>query len=107
MAVTVLTSQNYDTVITNSTKPVVIDVFAVWCGPCQYMAPIFEELSKELSDKYTFAKVNIDEERELSIKFNVSSIPTFIFIKNNKIVGRELGFMEKETLHKKIEEYLK
>jgi len=107
MAVTVLTSQNYESIVTNSTKPVIIDVFAVWCGPCQYMAPIFEELSKELGDKYIFAKVNIDEERELGVKFNVSSIPTFLFIKNNKVIGRELGFMEKETVKTKIEEYFK
>ncbi|KKP24271.1 MAG: Thioredoxin [candidate division TM6 bacterium GW2011_GWF2_28_16] len=106
MAVINLNSQNFEAEIVNSTKPVIIDVFAVWCGPCQYMAPIFEELSKEIGDKYIFAKVNVDEERDLAVKFNVSSIPTFIFMKNNKIVGRELGFMEKETLKAKIEELL-
>ncbi len=101
-----ITSQNFDTEIKNSDKPIIIDVYATWCGPCQYMAPVFEELSKEMGDKYKFAKLNIDEERDLAVKYNVSSIPTFIFIKNGEVVGREMGFMEKETLKSKIEKNL-
>ncbi len=106
MAVITLNSQNFEQEITNSDKPVIIDVFAVWCGPCQYMIPIFEELSKEMSDKYKFAKVNVDEERDIAVKYNVSSIPTFVFLKDSNVVGRELGFIEKETLKAKIEELL-
>jgi thioredoxin 1 len=101
-----INSQNFDQEIKNSEKPIVIDVFATWCGPCQYMAPVFEELSKEMGEKYKFAKINIDEERELAVQYNVSSIPTFIFIKNNEVIGREMGYMDKETLKKKIEEIL-
>ena len=101
-----ITSQNFDTEIKNSDKPIIIDVYATWCGPCQYMAPVFEELSKEMGDKYKFAKLNIDEERDIAVKYNVSSIPTFIFIKNGEVVGREMGFMEKETLKNKIEKHL-
>lgn len=101
-----ITSQNFDQEIEKSDKPVIIDVYATWCGPCQYMAPVFEELSKEMGDKYKFAKLNIDEERDLAVKYNVSSIPTFIFIKNGEVVGREMGFMEKETLKSKIEKNL-
>lgn len=101
-----LTSQNFNQEITNSDKPIVIDVFAVWCGPCQYMAPAFEELSTEMGDKYKFVKLNIDEERDLAVKYNVSSIPTFIFIKNGEIVGREMGFMQKETFKEKVEKHL-
>ena len=55
--------------------PVIIDIYATWCGPCQYVIPIFEELEKELKNKYKFAKLNIDEERDLAIQYNVSSIP--------------------------------
>lgn len=102
----ILTAQNFEQEIKNSDKPVVIDVYAPWCGPCIYMAPAFEELSKEIGDQYKFAKLNIDEERDLAIKYNVSSIPTFIFLKNGEVVGREVGYMEKETLKAKIEDIL-
>lgn len=103
---TVLTSQNFEQEITNSDKPIVIDVYATWCGPCQYMAPVFEELSKEMGDKYKFVKLNIDEERDIAVKYNVSSIPTFVFIKNGEVVGREMGFMQKETFKEKVEKNL-
>jgi thioredoxin 1 len=101
-----ITSSNVESEIKQSSLPVVIDFFASWCGPCQQVGPIFEELSKELCDKYKFAKVNIDEERDLAIQHNVSSVPTFIFIKNGKVVGREQGYMDKETLKSKIESRL-
>ncbi|MBD3273552.1 thioredoxin [Candidatus Dependentiae bacterium] len=102
----VITSENFEKEIKNSDKPVILDVYATWCGPCQYMTPVFEELSKEMGEKYKFAKLNIDEERDIAVQYNVSSVPTFIFIKNNEVVGREMGFMEKDTLKKKIEEIL-
>ncbi len=104
--VTVVTSQNLEQEINKSDKPVVVDVYATWCGPCQQMAPIFEELAKEMSDKFKFAKINIDEERDSAIQFNVSSIPTFLFIKDGKVVGRETGYMNKESLKEKIESLL-
>jgi len=104
--VTVITSQNFEEEVKKSTKPVILDVYATWCGPCQYMTPIFEELSKELSEKYKFCKLNIDEERDIAIQYNVSSIPTFVFIKDGNVVGTEMGFMEKTMLKKKIEEIL-
>ena len=104
--VVVITSENMEKEIKKSDKPVIIDVYASWCGPCQMMGPIFEELSKDLSDKYKFAKINIDEQRDIAIEYNVSSIPTFVFIKNGEIVGKETGYMDKETLKGKIESLL-
>lgn len=101
-----LSAENFEQEITKSDLPVVIDVFATWCGPCQQIAPIFEELSKEMNDKFKFAKLNIDEERDLAIKYNVSSIPTFIFVKDGNVVGKETGYMNKETLKEKIEDLL-
>lgn len=99
-----INKQNFEEVVEKSTKPVVIDVFATWCGPCQYMTPILEELEKELGDKYVFAKLNVDESRDLAIKYSVASVPTFIFIKNNQVVGKVIGAMSKEALQDKIEE---
>src|ERR1700733_14419548 len=97
MAVSI-TPENHEAEIKNASKPVVLDVYATWCGPCQQMEPIVEELEKELGSKYTFAKLNVDEAREISIRFGVSSVPTFIFIKNGAVKGKETGYMDKEEL---------
>jgi thioredoxin 1 len=101
-----ITAQNFEKEITQSTQPIVLDVYATWCGPCQQMTPIVEALEKELGSTYKFAKLNVDEAREISIKYGVTSVPTFIFIKNNEIKGKETGYMSKEDLKEKIEEYL-
>jgi len=90
--------------IQSSTKPVIIDAYASWCGPCMYMKPIFEELSKELADKYLFAELNVDDAREVAIQYGVSSVPTFIFIKDGVIKAKETGAMSKEDFVDKIKE---
>lgn len=101
-----ITKENINSLIENPEKPAVIDVFATWCGPCMMMKPHFEELAEELGNKYTFAQLNIDEARELAIQFSVTSVPTLIFIKNKSIVGREVGYMSKADLSKRIQNYL-
>lgn len=102
-----ITQQNFEHEIAQSTKPVILDVFATWCGPCQQMTPIIEELEAELGHIYKFAKLNVDEAREISIRYGVTSVPTFIFIKDNVVKGKETGYMSKEMLQEKIEELLK
>lgn len=99
-----INKQNFEEVVEKSTKPVIIDVFATWCGPCQYMMPILEELEKEHAGKYTFAKLNVDESRDLAIKYSVASVPTFIFIKNNEVLGKVVGAMSKDAFQDKINE---
>jgi thioredoxin 1 len=106
MAALEITSENFEKIVTQSTKPVIIDVYAVWCGPCQMMTPVFESLSKELGDRYTFVSMNVDEARDLSVKFGITSIPTFIFIKDGKVKAKETGYMSEETLQEKIESIL-
>jgi thioredoxin 1 len=101
-----LTKHNVQETVQQKNKPVIVDVFATWCGPCLQMKPYFEQLATELGDTYIFAELNVDESRELAISYNVTSVPTFIFIKNNTVVGREVGYMPKEDLKAKIEEYL-
>jgi thioredoxin 1 len=105
MAVSI-TSKNLESEVKKSDKPVVLDIFATWCGPCQQMAPIFEELEKEMGGKYKFAKLNVDEARDVSIEYGVTSVPTFIFIHNGAIKGRETGYMGKDALVEKIKKYL-
>ena len=102
MAIVSITQHNFKQEVEESTLPVVIDVYAVWCGPCQQIAPIFDELEKEMGQSYKFVKMNVDEARDLSVKFGVSSIPTFLFIKNNELKGKEVGYMSKADLQKKI-----
>lgn len=98
-----ITKNNFDTEITNSNKPIILDVYATWCGPCQQMVPIIDELEQEYGSKYKFAKLNVDESRELAIKYGVTSIPTFIFInEKNEIKGKETGYMSKDDLLGKI-----
>lgn len=98
-----ITQENFETVVAKATKPVIIDVFATWCGPCQQMTPIFEELEQELGSKYVFAKLNVDEARDISIAYGVTTVPTFIFVQNNVVKGKETGFMDKEMLQEIIE----
>jgi len=101
-----ITAQNFESDVIRSSKPVVLDAYASWCGPCQQMAPLFEELSRELGDSYTFAKLNVDEARDVAIKLGVTSIPTFIFLKDGEVKGKEVGYMSKAALQEKIKFYL-
>jgi thioredoxin 1 len=102
-----ITQHNFEQEITNATKPIILDVYAPWCGPCQQMEPTIAELEKEYGDLYLFAKLNVDEAREISIKYGVSSVPTFIFIKDGVVKGKETGYMSKDTLKGKIDSYLR
>ena len=99
-------SENFEQEVLKSDIPVVVDVYASWCGPCQQLEPIFNELAKELAGKYKLVKINIDEERDLAVQYNVSSIPTLLFIKKGEVVSKEMGYMSKDDLKAKIEELL-
>jgi thioredoxin len=101
-----VTKDNFKSEVLESSKPVVIDVYAPWCGPCSYMEPIFEELSQEQGHIYTFVKLNVDEARDLAIQFKVTSIPTFLFFEKGVLKGKEMGALEKEELLQKIVSYL-
>ena len=101
MAVTV-NNTNFEQEVMQSSLPVVVDMYATWCGPCKLMTPVFEELSKELTGKCKLVKLNIDEDRDLAIQYNVSSIPTFVFIKDGVVKGKETGYMSKEAFHSKM-----
>lgn len=90
--------------IQQSSKPVIIDAYASWCGPCMYMKPIFEELSREYADSHLFAELNVDDAREIAIQYGISSVPTFIFMKGGAIKAKETGAMSKEDFVDKIKE---
>jgi thioredoxin 1 len=93
-----LNRNNFEEVVLNSGKTVLIDFRASWCGPCRMQAPIIEELADELEGSVVVAKMDVDDNSELAAQFSVMSIPTLIFIRDGKIVSRRTGVTPKATL---------
>ncbi len=100
------TESNFEKEVLESDIPVMIDFYADWCGPCQMMGPVVEELAKDYDGKVKVGKVNTDEQQQLAGSFGVMSIPNFVFIKNGKVVDRAIGGMPKAALSEKIEQML-
>ena len=101
-----VTKENFKAKVEKADQPVILDFWASWCGPCQWMAPVFEELSKEYKGKIVFGEVNVDEQRELASKFNVKGIPCLVILKKGKEVGRIVGFNPKETIKEVLDKQL-
>lgn len=93
-----LSSENFTEEVLNSEKPVLVDFYADWCGPCNAMAPVIEELAKELEGKAKVGKINVDENSDIAVEYNVMSIPTLIVFKNGKEEKRLVGLRDKEEL---------
>ena len=92
-----ITTANFETEVLKSEKPVLIDFWATWCGPCQMVGPIIEELGEELED-IKICKVDVDKEPEISIKYNIMSIPTLIVFENGEIVNKTIGACTKDEI---------
>ena len=103
MSVIHITADSYEEEVVKSDKPVLIDFWAPWCGPCQMMGPVFEDLSKEIPD-IKFVKVNTDEEPAIASQFKIQGIPALLFVKDGKEIKRIVGFRPKEELMQNIEE---
>ena len=99
-----LTKENFKDEVERCDKLVVIDLYADWCGPCKMLAPIVEELEKEMSD-IKFTKINVDNEEELARLFKVSSIPMIAVVKDNTLLDVNVGYAPKATLREFIEQY--
>ena len=97
MAVIKLTEANFEQEVMQSDKPVLIDFYADWCGPCQMMGPVVEEISNEVTDAKV-CKVNIEEEMAIAQKYGVMSIPTFVVIKNGEVTARDMGAKPKSAV---------
>ncbi|MEO2239577.1 thioredoxin [Dorea sp. YH-dor226] len=97
MSVINITRNNFQNEVINSDKPVLLDFWAPWCGPCRMVGPILEEIAGERSD-IKIGKINVDEQPELASQFRVMSIPTLIVIKDGKIVNQSMGAKPKNTI---------
>ena len=100
-----ITKENFEAEVLQSDKPVLVDFWATWCGPCRMIAPIINELGEELGDIAKVCKIDIDEQPELAQQFKVLSIPTLIVFKNGEVVEKEVGGRTKNDLKKLVEKH--
>ena len=102
MAVVQITKDNFKTLVQESSKPVLLDFWAVWCGPCKMIAPIVEAIAEERED-IVVGKVNVDDEMELASAFGVASIPTVVLVKDGKVAATSVGYRPKADLLKMLD----
>jgi len=101
-----LSTSTFDETVAGSDKPVIVDFWAEWCGPCKTIAPILGELSTELADQITIAKVNVDDNPDLAMRYNVMSIPTLLVFSGGEVSKRLVGAKGKSQLLQELDEFL-
>ena len=98
--ITALTNETFDAFIQNADKPVLVDLWASWCGPCRMLSPLVDQLAEEMADQLTVAKVNVDEAPDLAAKYGINSIPALFLFKDGKVAAQAVGFMQKADLER-------
>ncbi len=106
MAVTEVTDATFEEIVLKSEVPVMVDLWAVWCGPCRMIHPIIEELSEEYAGKALMTKLDVDTNRETAMKYGIRNIPTVLFIKNGEVVDKQVGAVPKRKFVEKLEAIL-
>ncbi|MWN90414.1 thioredoxin TrxA [Gilliamella sp. Pra-s65] len=101
-----LSEVTFDKTISESTKPVLVDFWAPWCGPCKMVAPILEEIAQEYDDKIIVAKLNVEENANVAPKFGIRGIPTLLIFKNGEVVATQVGALSKAQLKNFIDPQL-
>lgn len=97
-----LTDQNFDQEVLQSDKPVLVDFWAEWCGPCKMVSPVVAQIAEEMKDKIKVGKLNVDDQSKTAQKYNISSIPTLKIFKNGKIINEIIGAASKSAIEQKI-----
>jgi len=98
-----ITKEQWDKQVLNSDKPVFVDFWATWCGPCSMVAPIVEELANEYDSKVNFVKVDVDQNKELASRYNVFSIPNLVIFRNGEVIAQHAGASSKESIRNYID----
>ncbi len=98
-----VTKENWNQEVINSDKPVLVDFFATWCGPCSVLAPILDDLDKEYEGKVNFVKVDVDQNKELASEYSIFSIPTLAIFLNGKVIAQASGGASKESIRNYID----
>ncbi len=106
MSVSVVTDSTFDTEVLMSDKPVVVDFWAEWCGPCRMVSPILEELSTEHADKISFVKLNVDENPQIAASYRITSIPTLNVYSGGQVVKQIIGAKPKSAILNDLRDYL-
>jgi len=101
-----ITDANFEEVVLKSDKPVMIDFWAQWCGPCLNLAPVVEELAEEFKDQFVIGKMDVDNNSSTPSQFGIRSIPTLLFFKNGQLVDKQIGAVPKPALEKKLNSLL-
>lgn len=96
------TDSNFDELVVKADKPVLVDFWAEWCGPCRMVGPIVAELADEYADKVVVGKLDVDSNPEVSMKYGIRNIPTILFFKNGEIVDKQVGAVPKSVLSEKL-----
>lgn len=101
-----ITDENFEEVVLKSNKPVLVDFWAEWCGPCRMVGPLVEEIAKEYDGKAVVGKVNVDNNPQISTQFGIRNIPSILYFKNGKVVDKQVGAAPKSILASKLEAQL-
>ena len=102
----VITDNNYEQIVNKADKPVLIDLWAEWCGPCRMITPLINELAAEYEGKAVIGKVNVDNNPAITAKFGVRNIPTILFIKNGEVIDKQVGVATKAAIENKLKALL-
>ena len=101
-----ITDANFSRIVENSTVPVLLDLWAAWCGPCHQIAPVIDQIAKELAGKVLVGKLNVDENQRTAANFHVQGIPTLLILQNGREVDRIVGVESKESILRRLQRFL-
>ena len=106
MSEVIINKSNFENEVINADKPVLLDFWASWCGPCKMLSPVLSEIADEYADVLKVAKVNVDDEPELAMKFKVSSIPMLVLFKDGRIISTSVGYRPKDEILNELKLYM-